>query len=144
MEIVELKNGHKVGVAIAPFRPANALRKALAAEMATVTIDIDIAKLSLDMDISKLDAKGLNTIKNVFCKLLSSDVIEKAMFDCAASCTLEGKKVTPDLFNDEELRADFIPVAQEVIKANVPLFFENLDLKSLISAAPKSDGPPSG
>lgn len=137
MDIIELSSGHKLGLQIAPFKPANKLRKVLAAELLTVDLNLDLSKVSLSMDITKVDGKTLTTIKNLFCRLLSSDAVEAAFFDCAARCTLDGKKITPELFDDEQLRTDLLPVAQEVIRANVGPFFADLFSKlSTASAAP--------
>lgn len=139
METIELPSGHKLGLAVAPFKSASKLRRVLAAELLSVNLDVDVSKLSLEMDVSKLDARGLNTLKNLFCKLLSSEAVENVVFECAARCTLEGKKIDPALFDDETLRADFVPVAQEVMKLNAAPFFASLG--SLFSTSP---GTPSG
>ncbi len=148
METIELKSGVKLGLAVAPFSSANKLRKALAAELGAVSLDLDLSKLGAnvaDLDVAKLPPSALNSLKNVICKLLSSDVIEAAFFECAARCTLDGKKITREIFDENEaLRVELIPVAQEVIRANVAPFFASLDLRSLIQSAAPSRGQPSG
>jgi hypothetical protein len=143
MESLPLPSGRTLKVAIAPFSVANKLKKIIAAELRTVKIDVDVSKLDLDLDLSKMDAKALNTMKDIVCTLLASDSVERAFFECAARCTIDGVKITPGTdkeagsFDDIESRPDFIPVAWEVIRANVGPFFQGLG--SLFSTAQKAE-----
>lgn len=144
--IVELKSGRKLAVAVAPLADANKLRKVVLAELAAVEIDpaLRVDAKMLALDIKDMNGAMLSTMKNVLCRLLSSDAIEAAFFQCAQRCTLDGIKVTRDTFEPENMRGEMLPVAQEVIRANIAPFFENLDFGSLIGAAAQTSAPPSG
>lgn len=140
-----LPSGRTLAIGIAPFAVANKLRKVVAAELLVVEVDvgkIDPKKLTLDADLLSLDGKLLNTLKNVVCKLMASDAVENAFFECAARCTIDGQKITrgtgseQGTFDAPEARGDFLPTAWEVIRANLAPFFAGLDLSSLTGGAP--------
>ena len=143
MENITLKNGHVLGLTIADFGPANRLRKEIVRELRNVKIDTELdltnPKKLLELE---MDAKTLNTVKDLICQLLGSDAVEAAVMECAKKCTLQGEKITPASFVKEDAREDFLVVAWEVIKTNVGPFFAGLDLKSLASATAPKSGPP--
>jgi hypothetical protein len=140
---IPLKSGHKLTVGIAPYAKANKLRKVILAEIAKVQVasELKIDAKMLAMDLRELSGPALSTVKNLICTLLSSDAIEQAFFECAEHCTLDGPKVTRQTFEPPEMRGDMLPIAQEVIRANVAPFFEGLDLSFLTPAAPATDSP---
>lgn len=151
---VDLKSGRTLIVSIAPFDPANNLRKALLAEIRAVNMTIDIkrllkSKMSLDMEIADVPPEAINIIKDVVLELLTSDEVEKCVWECAAKCTIDGRKVAkgtltePGSFDAKEHRGDYLLVAWEVIKANVGPFFGSLDLRSWIASALQSSSPKS-
>ena len=143
MQNISLKNGHVLGLTIADFGPANRLRKEIVREMRSVRLDTDMDLSNLkDVLKMEMDAKTLNTVKDIVCQLLGSDAVEAAVFECMKKCTLQGEKITPSSFDKEETREDFLVVAWEVIKINIAPFFAGLDLKSLGSAAGPKSAPP--
>jgi hypothetical protein len=142
MTEVTLKSGRVLRIQIAPFADASKLRKVVASEL--LSVNVEVAKLDLKTDLSRLDPGALNTMKNVACRLLSSDPVEAAFFACAARCTIDGAAIKRDTFENEDARGDFLPAAWEEIRANLAPFFEGLDLSSLTSGPDKTGGPPSG
>lgn len=128
-------------VEIAPFDPANKLKKEIAAALVGVDLSgLNLGKLDLTMDVGKLDGAALNAFKNVLLSLLASDKVEAAMFTCALRSMIDGEKITKASFEPKETRGDFLVVAWEVIRANAGSFFASLDLSSFIPAkAPTSD-----
>lgn len=144
-EPITLPSGRSLIVTIAPIEAANALKKALAAELAGVDVSgMTLAGISLGMDLTKLDGGTLNVWKNVLMTLLASDRVEKAMLVCAQRCTIDGLKVNLQSFEPQETRGDLIVVAWEVIKVNAGAFFESLGLSSFIPAGPTKSDPRSG
>ncbi len=146
MQNITLKNGHVLGLTIADFGPANRLRKEMVRELRTVRVDTDIDLQALQKNPGKLfemelDAKTLNTVKDLVCQLLGSDAVEAAALECMKKCTLQGEKITLGSFEKEETREDFLVVAWEVIKTNVGPFFAGLDLKSLGSVVGQKSAP---
>lgn len=154
MDTKTLPSGRTLAIGIAPFSAANKLRKVVAAELLLVEVDvgkIDAKKLTLDADLLSLDGKLLNTLKNVVCKLMASDAVENAFFECAQRSTIDGAKITrgtgseQGTFDAPEARGDYLPSAWEVIRANLAPFFVGLDLSFLTAGAgAKPDGPKSG
>lgn len=136
---VPLESGRELVLQIASFAAGRALYKAIALELLATQIEIE--KIDLNLDLAKLDPKALNTLKNVVCRLLASDEVEKAFFACAINSTLNGKKIVRAEFEPEDVREDFLPVAWEVIRFNLAPFVRRIDLSSLTSAAPKSLAP---
>jgi hypothetical protein len=143
-EPVALPSGRNLTVAIAPFDPANKLKKEIAAALVAVDLSgLNLGKLDMNLDLSKLDGPGLNAFKNVLLSLLASDRVEAAMFACAIRSTIDGEKVTKDSFEAKEARGDFVVVAWEVIRANAGSFFGGLDLSSFIPAKAPTSAPTS-
>lgn len=129
-----LPSGRSLVVGIAPFAAANKLRKVVAAELLSVEVDlgrVDPKKLTLDAEVLSLDSKLLNTLKNVVMRLLASDAVEGAFYECALKSTIDGAKITRESFEPAEARGDMLPAAWEVIRANLAPFFAGLDLSSL-------------
>ena len=146
MSEITLPSGRTLLVTIAPFSAANKFRKVMAKEM--LSVDLDLGGLTapkdgtlLDLDLTKLPPEALSTIKNLFCTLLASDAIEACFWECAQRCTIDGAKVDKNSFDPAETRADFLPCAWEVMKTNVPPFFESLGLSSLISGTATKSAP---
>lgn len=130
LDPINLKSGAVLAVQIAPFEVANKLVKAVARELTVVSFDMELG----NVDLSNLQPKDLNTLKNAAFQLLQSDAVEACVFGCMARCLYEGQKITKDTFEKPEARADYLPVAWEVMKANLSPFFKNLGLSSPTSA----------
>lgn len=123
-ESVTLKSGRKLELAIAPFSIGMRLFKTAANELKQVDVQLE------SLDFQKIAASDVNSIKNVIFQLLGSDALESAVFSCMERCLLDGVKITKSTFEDQDVRADYLPVAWEVIKLNLAPFFKNLDLSS--------------
>ena len=124
-----LKSGVTVELAVAPFKVAKELFKVLANELKLVEVDLGT------LDLSKIQNTDINAIKNAILQLAGSDKVEAHVFACLARCTYNGVKITPDTFEPEEARGDYLPCALEVIKINVVPFFSGLELPSQTSGA---------
>lgn len=114
MKIIDLPSGAKLEIALAPFKDAHDLQKALAKEMKEV-------KIAGGMDIT-----DENLIKDVICTALSSDKIIEAVFVCMKRCTYNGLKITLDTFESEEARGDYYVACMEVAKENILPFLKGL------------------
>lgn len=138
---ITLPSGRSLVVEIAPFVPANKLKKAIAADLVGVDLSgLNLGKLDANMDLSKLDGASLNAFKNVLCILLASDKVEASVFECALRSTIDGVKVTRESFDPAEARGDFMIVAWEVIKANAGAFFGGINLSSFLPARATTEG----
>jgi hypothetical protein len=139
-----LPSGRTLVVNVAPFATANKLRKVLLAELRQVDVNLgdNIGKL-LSLDISEMSGTALNSIKNVVCQLLASDVVEQSVFECLGRCTIDGGAVKRETaFEPIETRGDYLPAAWEVVKANASPFFAGIDLSSLTARKAGTDAPP--
>lgn len=139
-EIRTMKSGVELVVKLADFPDGMRLFKAVLFELKSVKIEVD--KIDLNADMTKMDPKMLNVFKDVFCQLLVSDVVEKALVACMARCLYDGEQLKMASFNKANARGDFLPVAWEVGRANLAPFFSGVDLKSLIGSQAPTASPP--
>lgn len=128
---ITLPSGRSLVVNVAPFSIGKNLFKTLARELLAVRLDLDITKIK---SVGDLD---VNVLKDALLQVIASDSIEACFFACAEKCLIEGQKITKDSFEHETARQDYLPVAWEVMKANLTPFF-----KGLASALPTGDKPP--
>lgn len=131
---ITLKSGNLLAIGLAPFSVANKLLKTVARELTSVSFDLDLG----NVDLAHISPKDINTLKNAAFQLLQSDVVEAAVLGCMERCLYNGQKITAKTFEDENARADYLPVAWEVMKANLTPFFKNLAFASSTSGAPNS------
>lgn len=137
---ITLKSGNELQVGIAPFAVGNRLLKTVARELAAVEFNMDLGEI----DLSKVSTKDINTLKNAAFRLLQSDDVEKAVMECMKRCLYNGQAIQPNTFEAEAARQDYLPVAWEVMKANLLPFFSGLALPSPASEKPSSNDQKSG
>ena len=131
-----LPSGHDLVINHVSFAAASALRRAVARELLKVNIQfsesIIPALLSKDIENVKASLGGteVNTLKEALLVLLASEELEPIVFECSKKWLLAGKLVTPDVFEDDELRADLIPLSVEVAREALLPFFSRLGLPS--------------
>lgn len=135
-----MPSGVELLVKLADFPDGHRLFKAVLTELKNVNLDVE--KIDLNADLTKLDPKMFNTFKNVFCQLLSSETVEKALLQCMARCLYNGEQLKMSAFNQANAREDFLPVAWEVGRANLAPFFRGLNLKSLTGNPTPTGSPP--
>lgn len=135
---ITLKSGSILEVGIAPFSAGTRLMKVVAKELSTVSFNLNLSSFA------ELSGQDINVLKNALFQLMQSDALEAALMECAKKSTYNGQKITPTTFEPEDARQDYLPVAWEVMKANLSPFFKGLNLSSLTSAKPNSDAQPSG
>ena len=134
---ITLKSGSTLEIGIASFAAGNRLMKTVARELASVSFDFNLSSFS------DLSGQDINVLKNAVFQLLQSDALEAALMECAKKSLYNGEKITPQTFESDDARQDYMPVAWEVMKANLSPFFRGLDLSSLTSAKPSSNAPKS-
>ena len=132
---ITLKSGASLQVGIASFADGMRLLKTVARELAVVNFELDLSKFA------ELSGKDINVLKNAVLQLLQSDAVEAALFKCASKSLYNGQSVVADTFNPELARPDYLPVAWEVMKANLSPFFAGLALSSLASELPTTSAP---
>lgn len=128
-----LKSGSILEVGIASFSAGTRLMKTVAKELALVNFDLNLSSFS------ELSGQDVNVLKNAVFQLMQSDSLEAALMECAKKSTYNGEKITAQTFEPENARQDYLPVAWEVMKANLAPFFRGLDLSSLTSAKQSSN-----
>jgi len=102
-----LPSGAKLEVTMAGFEDCEHLDEAVKAELRGV-------------DINEESLVGL------FMRLSSSKAVKTALWPCMSRATYNGQKITRDTFEPEAARADFFPIAQEVMVFNLRPFFQGL------------------
>lgn len=135
MNEIQLNSGAVLAVSIAPFSSSKKLLNVVMQELKDVDLELE------NLDLANFASQDINTLKNAICQLLGSENLERAVFECMAKCTYNGSRIVKDTFEPEEARADYLPCAWEVIKANLRPFFKNLDLSLLASAPAPSENP---
>ncbi len=132
---ITLKSGSELQVSIAPFAAGNRLLKTVAKELSAVEFNMDFGEI----DLSKISTKDINTLKNAVFRLLQSDDVEKSVMECMRRCLYNGQSIQPNTFESESARQDYLPVAWEVMKANLLPFFSGLALPSSVNEKPSSN-----
>ncbi len=137
-----LKSGNVVLLQMASFAVSMKLLKVVVNEVKQVDVG-DALKLGGEMKIENLAGMDLpvDALKNLVCQLLGSDALEMAIRDCMKGCQYNGEAIKPDTFEDENARADYLPVAWEVIQLNLGPFFKGLSFKSSEIKPPVIAGP---
>ena len=72
------------------------------------------------MDLSQ------DTVQHLAMTLLSSEQIEAALWPCMGRASYNGLKINPGLFENAEIRCDFLEVMKEVLGYNLIPFSKNL------------------
>lgn len=134
---ITLKSGATLEIAVASFATGNRLMKTVARELSSVNFDLNFTSFA------DLSGQDVNVIKNAVFQLLQSDALETALMECMKRCLYNGERIVPATFEAEDARQDYLPVAWEVMKANLSPFFKGLALSSLTSAKPTSNDPKS-
>ena len=108
-----LSSGVELEITLAPFKDAHNLQKAIASELKNVKINPDV----------ELDT---NFMKDLICTAVASDKIMDALNVCLKRCTYNNLKITDDIWEAVEARADYYEVCTEVIKENCLPFVKGL------------------
>lgn len=129
-----LPSGAELDITLAPFGAGHKLFKAVLSEIESVKLNLGGSSFG-DFLGREVDGEAIDTIKNLIVRLLSSEKVEEALWPCLERSTYRGHKVNKDLFEEEGIRADFIPICKEVLGFNLSPFFKNL--ASLLSVLKK-------
>lgn len=103
----KLESGAELEVTMAGFEECMNLDEAVKAELAGIDFDKE------------------STI-TFYAKLSGSRRLKEALWPCMLRATYNGQKITKETFEPEQARADFFPVAQEVLVFNLRPFFQGL------------------
>lgn len=110
MQDVKLPSGAKLHIQMAPIKEGRDLYKAFLKELKTVNLDFR-------SDVTDF-------LKNITCIFFSSSEIEACILECMKRCTVDGMKITDDLFEKPEKREDYIDVVAEVGIFNLAPFLK--------------------
>lgn len=110
---MKLPSGAELKVTLSEFMVSKALYQAIAEEAKSLKLD---PKAEVDV----------NLYKDLFCSALSSKRIEECLWECMKRATYNGVKITPDVFEPEDARDDYIVVCMEVARINVLPFMKSL------------------
>ena len=129
-----LESGAVLELSICSFAEGNRLMKAVAKEIKNTQISLGAKGQMGDFLKLQVGDDALNTIKNLVTGLLASDEIESALWPCIERGTYDGVHIKRDIFEDEKVRADYIPILKEALVYNLSPFFKSL--KSLVKDIP--------
>lgn len=150
-EVTMLPSGAKLGMQIASWRVVGQLKRVFALEMRAVDMNVSdpfvrslmTAALSGNkMAVLKsIGGEDLDTFKNLFFQFLGSATFEAALYDCMLSCTRNGIKIAPEIFEAEDAREDYLLIAWEVLKLNLRPFLKSLASTSSSLTPPDTGSP---
>ena len=129
---IPLPSGATLELHIASFKDSSKLKRVVADELTKVKLD--------SINLTDFAAQDVGALKNVVFGLLASEALERAVFDCAKMCTIDGEKITMDSFESKETRGDYMIVAWEVMRLNLLPFVEHL-LSKLKQSFPAKENP---
>ena len=129
-----LESGALLDLSICSFAEGNRLMKAVAKEIKNTQISLGAKGQMGDFLKLQVGDDAINTIKNLVTGLLASDEIEAALWPCIERGTYDGIHIKKDIFEDEKVRADYIPILKEALVYNLSPFFKSL--KSLVKDIP--------
>lgn len=113
---VKLPSGAVLKIQVAPFAVSKSLYQAMLKEMKPLKIDSD-------MQLHQL-------FKDLFCAGFTSPEIDRCLGECFKSCTYaigQGElKLTEEILEPVERRADYLTICIEVVKDNVAPFTRSL------------------
>jgi hypothetical protein len=109
--IVTLPSGAQLTVNVAPFKDAKFLFQAIANEWKTVKVG---------------DVASPAGMMSLFTAAFSSPEVEKTLWPCMIRSLYGDTKITPEVFEPEDSRQDFIPACMEVVKDNISPFTKAL------------------
>ena len=125
MRKVSMPSGAELVVNVAPFKDSKALFQAIIKEW------------------KDLGPDSFLNMGKMFSSAFSSPDVEAALWPCAIRSLYNGEKITPDSFEAEEMRQDFIPVCLEVVRENIGPFTKSLFSGSETPNQPATEDPKS-
>ncbi len=121
-----LESGAQLEVQMASFEKAHRLLRAVTKEIESVRIVLGLKGELKDLLNIEVSDDAFNTLKDVVARMVSSEIVEAALWDCMATVLYNDKKVTRATFEDEEARGDFLVITKEVMVYNLSPFFKSL------------------
>lgn len=124
-----LKSGATLDVTRSPFVIGHKLFKTVLKEMKQVNLKLGLKEGQSFGSLASLELTddALNTVKDAFCILLSSEEIEEVLWECMLRSTYNGRKIDKALFNEDPITADYLEVAKEVMTINLIPFRQSLE-----------------
>lgn len=124
-----LKSGATLDVTRSPFVIGHKLFKTVLKEMKQVNLKLGLKEGQSFGSLASLELTddALNTVKDAFCILLSSEEIEEVLWECMLRSTYNGHKIDKALFNEDPITADYLEVAKEVMTINLIPFRQSLE-----------------
>lgn len=113
MKEVKLPSGNILKIHVADFHVSRELYKA-------------VLKEGKALKLNPKDNVDVNFFKDLFCSMLSSDEIEKRLWDCMKKSLINNLPITEQTFEPVEMRGDYLQVMIEVARENVMPFMKDL------------------
>lgn len=89
-------------------------------------LKVDIGEIELDFGGASVSSL-LDSIKDLFLNLMTSEKFDRIVFQCLKNCTYNGIKITKQLFDDvPDARADYYQIIKECVEINLAPFLKSL------------------
>ena len=110
-----------------PWPAAHKLYMSVVRELEVVRVEFGATNLNIqDLQKTQVDDKAINTLKNLMCRLMGSDTVQAALWDCMGRCLYTGQKITDRTFEPTDARGDFLVVEKEVLWHSLLPFLKDL------------------
>lgn len=113
--------GRELVVTPAPFREANALNKAIGKAIRGA----DLAEIPTDVK-KDMSAGEIRSVVELVLSVAVDDEVERLAFECGKRATYGDRKITPELFDEVEMRGAYYQIMAQLIQVNVAPFFGGL------------------
>ena len=127
MEDKTLPSGAILKLNDVPWPAAYKLYMSVVRELEVVRVEFGATSLNLqDLQKTQVDDKAINTLKNLMCRLMGSDTVQAALWECMGRCLYNGQKITDRTFEPVAARGDFLVVEKEVLWHSLLPFLKDL------------------
>lgn len=132
-----LDSGAVLNLSICSFEEGERLMEAVANELKNTKISLGLKGKTVDFLNLELGDDAINTIKNLVAGLLASKEVKAALWPCIERGTYNDIHIKRDIFEDEKVRADYIPILKEALVYNLSPFSKSLLslVKGLVGAS---------
>lgn len=120
-----LDSGAELDMTLAPFGVANKLKNVVLKELQSIRFDMGASSIENIFEM-EIGTEVIDTLKNILCTVAGSEPIQDALWPCMDRATYKGARITPDTFEAEDARGDYLTVFKEVLWFNLRPFFKNL------------------
>lgn len=123
-----LKSGATLDITRSPFVVGHKLFKTIAKELKGVDVKLGLKEGQTLGNLTNFEVsdEAINTVKDLFCTILSSQEVEDILWECMIKATYNGQKINRELFDNDQAAEDYLEISKEVMSVNLIPFQKSL------------------